>query len=132
MLKLARNARFFLFLPLILVLFFAAACAAAEPQVIEKEVIKEVEKIVEVEVEKEVQKIVEVINETVKEVVVVATPVPGVFKTELPNWVSIGADHHYMARLHSSTGPILGFWTSITGPVQPQRYCLRALVSTRF
>lgn len=99
MLKLARNARFFLFLPLILVLFFAAACAAAEPQVIEKEVIKEVEKIVEVEVEKEVQKIVEVINETVKEVVVVATPVPGVFKTELPNWVSIGADHHYNGAL---------------------------------
>ena len=87
--KLVKNPSVLLFLPLTLLLFFAVACGAAEPQVIEKEVIKEVE--VEKIVEREVEKLVEVINETVKEVVVVATPVAGVTKTELPNWVPIGA-----------------------------------------
>jgi len=91
--KLVKNPSVLLFLPLTLLLFFAVACGAAEPQVIEKEVIKEVE--VEKIVEREVEKLVEVINETVKEVVVVATPVAGVTKTELPNWVPIGADNHY-------------------------------------
>ena len=61
--------------PLVLVLLFMVACGSAaqpaEPQVVEKE------------------KIVE------KQVVVVATPVPGVYEAEVPEWVSLGADKHY-------------------------------------
>ena len=71
----------------------------AEPQVIEREVVKEVEVTREVQVEVEKEKIVEVEKEVVKEVpiekVVFATPVAGVHETERPDWVSIGADHHY-------------------------------------
>ena len=83
---------------IVLLLLFIVACGSAaqpaEPQVIEKEVIKEVQvkgdtEIVEKEVIKEVEKIVE------KEVVVFATPVAGVYETEVPDWVSVGADHHY-------------------------------------
>ena len=75
--------------PMILLLLMAVACGtAAELQVIEKEVIKEVEVVKEVEVIKEVEK------EVVKEVTVFATPVPRKLEGA-PDWVSIGADHHY-------------------------------------
>ena len=49
-----------------------SACSSAEPEVIEKEVIKEVEVVKEVEVIKEV----EVVKEVVKTEIVVATPAP--------------------------------------------------------
>ena len=93
MFNLITKTKIFLFLPMVLLLLFAVACAAAEPQVIEKEVIKEVEVEQIVEIEKEVQKLITNFKEVTK--VVVATPVPGVFKTELPNWVHIGSDNHY-------------------------------------
>ena len=93
MLNLITKTKILLFLPMVLLLLFAVACAAAEPQVIEKEVIKEVEVEKIVEIEKEVQKLITNFKEVTK--VVVATPVPGVFKTELPNWVHIGSDNHY-------------------------------------
>jgi ABC-type transport system substrate-binding protein len=77
---------------LLLIVACGSAAQPAEPQVIEKEVIKEVEvkadpEIIEKEVIREVEKIVE------KEVVF-ATPVAGVYEAEVPEWVSVGADHH--------------------------------------
>ncbi len=84
------SPKFLVVTPLLLLLFVVMACggtAPAEPQVIEKEVIKEVEKPVVVEkevikevekpvvVEKEVIKEVEVVKEVIKEVPVVAPTV---------------------------------------------------------
>ncbi len=81
---------------IVLLLLFIVACGSAaqpaEPEVVIKEVIKEVQVKGDTEVvEKEVvvEKIVE------KEVVVFATPVAGVYEAEVPDWVSVGADHHY-------------------------------------
>ena len=81
---------------IVLLLLFIVACGSAaqpaEPEVVVKEVIKEVQVKGDTEVvEKEVvvEKIVE------KKVVVFATPVAGVYEAEVPDWVSVGADHHY-------------------------------------
>ncbi|MCH7606648.1 MAG: hypothetical protein IH962_05795, partial [Chloroflexi bacterium] len=86
-----------------LLLLFAVSCGgtAAEPVIVEKEVIKEVikevvvekEVIVEVPVEVIVEK--EVIKEVIKEVVVFATPEAGLYKAETPKWVTTGAGKHY-------------------------------------
>ena len=77
--------------PLVLLVLLIIACGSAaqpaEPQIIEKEVIKEVIK--EVPIEKEV------VKEVTVEKVVFATPVAGVHLTGRPDWVSIGVDHHY-------------------------------------
>ena len=70
--------------PLTLVLFLAVACggSAAEPVIVEKEVVKEVIKEVPVvkevikEVPKEVVKEVPVVKEVIREIVVTATPGP--------------------------------------------------------
>ena len=85
------NPKLLMVTPLLLLLFVVVACggaAPAEPQVIEKEVIKEVEKPVVVEkeiikevekpvvVEKEVIKEVEVVKEVIKEVPVIAEATP--------------------------------------------------------
>ena len=102
------NPKALLLPPLLMVLLFAVSCGgtAAEPVIIEKEVIKEVEKevvvikevIKEVPVEVIVEK--EVIREVVKEVVVFATPVAGVHKTDRPAWVDIGAGKHYSGTIN--------------------------------
>ena len=93
-----RDPRLILFMPLALLLLILVACgSSAQPEVIEKEVIKEVEVVKEVEVEKIVEK--EVVREVEKivekEVFVIATPVPGVYEAEIPEWVSLGAAKHY-------------------------------------
>jgi ABC-type transport system substrate-binding protein len=65
------NARLLIFAPLLLLLVLAAACGAdatPAPQVIEKEVVKEIEIQVTKEVVKEVEVEVEVIKEVIKEV----------------------------------------------------------------
>jgi peptide/nickel transport system substrate-binding protein len=90
---------------LMLVLFIIACGSAAQPaaqpaeQPQVREVIKEVEVTRQVPVEKvvEKEKIVEkqVVKEVPVEKVVFATPVAGVHLTGRPDWVSIGADHHY-------------------------------------
>ncbi|CAI8016787.1 Periplasmic dipeptide transport protein [Geodia barretti] len=99
-----QNLRALAITSLTLLVLLIVACGTAgqpvqqaEPQVVEKEVVKEVEvtRVVQVEVEKEkiVEKVVE--KEVPIEKVVFATPVAGVHQTERPDWVSIGADHHY-------------------------------------
>ena len=104
-----RNLRALAISSLTLVVLLVIACGTAgqpaqpvqqaEPQVIEREVVKEVEVTREVQVEVEKEKIVEVEKVVEKEVpiekVVFATPVAGVHQTEIADWVSIGADHHY-------------------------------------
>ena len=101
-----RNLRALAITSLTLVVLLIIACGTAgqpvqqaEPRVVEKEVVKEVEVTREVQVEVEKEKIVEVEKVVEKEVpiekVVFATPVAGVHQTERPDWVSIGADHHY-------------------------------------
>ena len=104
-----RNLRTLAISSLALIVLLILACGTAgqpaqpvqqaEPQVIEKEVVKEVEVTREVQVQVETEKIVEVEKVVEKEVpiekVVFATPVAGVYQTERPEWVSIGADHHY-------------------------------------
>ena len=87
---------------LVMLVLFIVACGSAaqpaeQPQV--KEVVKEVEVTRQVPVEKivEREKVVEkpVVKEVPVEKVVFATPVAGVHLTGRPDWVSIGADHHY-------------------------------------
>jgi ABC-type transport system substrate-binding protein len=104
-----RNPKVIIFTPLILLLLFTVACdgTAAEPIVVEKEVVREVvkevvvEKEVPIEVIKEVVVEKEVIRDVVKEVVVVATPIP-------VGAVSIAPDKFKLNRLIVAVAP-LGF-----------------------
>ncbi|PKB63595.1 MAG: hypothetical protein BZY80_06595, partial [SAR202 cluster bacterium Io17-Chloro-G2] len=107
--------------PLILLLSLALACGgtAAEPVVVEKEVIKEVpvEKIVvqevvkEVPVEKVVEKVVEkeVIKEVVKEVIATAVPVPTPAAV-VAEWVKVGESKHMSGFLQLIASRNPGFW----------------------
>jgi peptide/nickel transport system substrate-binding protein len=99
-----RSPKGLVFTPLLLLLLFVVACGSAsqpvEPQVIEKEVIREIEVIKEVPVEKIVGK------EVVKEIIVVATPAPVV----APDWVSIGQGNHYNGVVELLWRNNPGFW----------------------
>ncbi len=70
--------------PLIMVLLIVACGTAAEPVIVEKEVVKEVIK--EVPVVKEVIKEVPVVKEVVKEIVVTATPGPSPMPQVAPQY----------------------------------------------
>ena len=90
---------------LLLLLFIIACGSATQPTVAPQQAVEPtqpteakvetrvIEKIKEVEVTKLVEK--PVVKEVPVEKVVFATPVAGVHLTGRPDWVSIGADHHY-------------------------------------
>ena len=114
-----KDPKVLIFTPLMLLLLFAVACGstAAEPIIVEKEVIKEVIKeiVVEREVIKEVpvEVIVEkiVIKEIEREVMVIATPVAAItVAADRPAYVDIGAGKHYSGDFPVLASRNPGFW----------------------
>ena len=118
------SPRLLILVPLTMLLLFAMSCggSAAEPTVIEREVVKEVPK--EVIVEKEVIKEVVVEKQVLVQPTLIvegaqtgqmeiptAIPTPGAMEVaEVPDWVSIGATKHWKGDFPLVAARNPGFW----------------------